>query len=38
MGVAEIDDAKAATTVRTVAEKKRIVCEDEIWDQINLNG
>jgi hypothetical protein len=30
MGVAEIDDAIAATTARTIAEEKRIVSEDVI--------
>jgi hypothetical protein len=30
MGVAETDDAKAATTARTIAEEKRIVSEDVI--------
>jgi hypothetical protein len=30
MGLAEIDDAKAATTARTIAEEKRIVSEDVI--------
>jgi hypothetical protein len=38
VGVAEIDNAKVATTVRRMAEEKRIVCEDRIWDRINLNG
>lgn len=38
MGVAEIDDAKAATTARTITEEKRIVCEGVIWNQINLKG
>ncbi|KAG2340285.1 hypothetical protein BDR05DRAFT_950555 [Suillus weaverae] len=38
MGVAEIDDAKTATTARTIAQEKRIVYEDVIWDQINLKG
>jgi hypothetical protein len=36
MGVAEIDDAKAATTTRTVAEEKRILSEDVIWNQMLL--
>jgi hypothetical protein len=27
VGLAEVDDAKAATTARTTAEEKRIVCE-----------
>jgi hypothetical protein len=35
-GVAEVDDAKAATTARAIAEEKRIVSEDVIWDQILL--
>ncbi|KAG1779247.1 hypothetical protein EV702DRAFT_1043732 [Suillus placidus] len=35
-GVAEIDDAKAAAMARTIAGEKRIVCEDVMWDQINL--
>jgi hypothetical protein len=30
MGVAEIDDANAVTTARTIAEEKRIVSEDVI--------
>ncbi|KAG1761822.1 hypothetical protein EV702DRAFT_1273147 [Suillus placidus] len=30
VGIADIDDAKAATTARTIAEETRIVCEDEI--------
>jgi hypothetical protein len=34
VGVAETDDAKAATMTRTIAEEKRIVSEDEIWDEI----
>lgn len=34
MGMAEIDDVKAATMARTIAEEKRIVSEDMIWDQI----
>lgn len=37
-GVAEIDDVKTATTARIIAEEKRIVYEDGIWDEINLNG
>ncbi|KAG2039435.1 hypothetical protein BDR03DRAFT_951912 [Suillus americanus] len=37
-GAAEIDDAKAAATARTVAKAKRIVCEDVRWNQINLKG
>jgi hypothetical protein len=36
MGLAEIDDAKAATTARTIAEEKRIVSEDVIQDQMLL--
>lgn len=28
--MAETDDARAATTARTNAEEKRIICEDEI--------
>ncbi|KAG2750574.1 hypothetical protein P692DRAFT_20408208 [Suillus brevipes Sb2] len=36
MGVAEVDDAKAATTARAIAEEKRIVSEDVIWDRILL--
>jgi hypothetical protein len=35
MGVAEIDDTKAVTTVRTIAEVKRIVYEDVMRDQVN---
>jgi hypothetical protein len=36
MGVAETDDTKAATTARAIAEEKRIVSEDVIWDQMPL--
>lgn len=33
VGVAEIDDANAVTTARTVMKVKRILSEDVIWDQ-----
>jgi hypothetical protein len=33
VGVAEIDDAKAATTARTILGEKRIASEVVIWDQ-----
>lgn len=38
MGVAEIDDAKAAATARIMTEEKCIVCnsEDLVWDLIIL--
>ncbi|KAG2755802.1 hypothetical protein P692DRAFT_201782433, partial [Suillus brevipes Sb2] len=36
MGLAEIDDAKAPTTARTIAEEQRIVSEDVIQDQMLL--
>lgn len=36
VGVAEIDDANAVTTARTVTKAKRILSEDVIWEQ-NLN-
>jgi hypothetical protein len=35
MGLAEIDDAKAATTAATNIEEKRIVGDNAIWGQIN---
>jgi hypothetical protein len=34
MGLAEIDDAKAATTAATNTEEKRIVCDNVIWGWI----
>jgi hypothetical protein len=37
-GLAEIDDAKAAATARIIAEEKRMVYEDMIWDQIIIEG
>lgn len=33
VGVAEIGDAKAATMARKIADEKRIVSKDTIWDQ-----
>jgi hypothetical protein len=34
VGMADIDDAKAATRARTAAQEKRIVCEDAVWNRI----
>jgi hypothetical protein len=38
--VVSVLDAKleVATMDRTMTEEKRIMCEDVIWDQINMEG
>jgi len=37
-GVAEINDAEATTTARTITEEKCIMSDDVIWDEIYLKG
>jgi protocatechuate 3,4-dioxygenase beta subunit len=37
-GEADVDDAKAATTGRTIAKDKRIVCKGAICDTNNMEG
>jgi hypothetical protein len=34
--VADINDAEAAITARTIAKEKRMISEEVIWDEIYL--
>jgi hypothetical protein len=38
VGRADTDDAQAATRAKAIAQEKRIVCEDVMWDLINLRS